>query len=474
MEIRAGDRVEIGHVMLLASAEEPSQAVRFNEGTVISTSIRLRADQLLDRTAREKTATGTLVHLLAEVGQMLVMPRPLRETCEQVLEFVSRAVAGSRHVLLLRNEAGELVQMAARQRGGRSDEPLTLSRKILSTVLEECTSVIIADTTLDPRFQGNQSIVAQAVRSAMAVPLFDNTKVLGLIYVDSQELIAKFNAEQLEILTLLGNMAAVKITNARLLETEQERLRIAQELATAVQIQRGLLPKPPHLDGWEIEAYLETCYEVGGDLYDFRMLPNGRLLFLLGDVAGKGMGASLLMSSFLSAGRVLYQSAVDPGEISRRLGSAMAAAESGRFVTGFLGCLDPATGSLQYVNAGHPAACLVSDRGVRELESNGIPFGILADFDYQTAEAKIEPDELFAVFSDGIPEAQRGEEMFDDDRVRASLTGARSLPTLIEARRKVYEDVAAFVGDYPRSDDITLILMRRRQPGLGDSAPSHA
>jgi len=341
-------------------------------------------------------------------------------------------------------------------------------------VLEECTSVIIADTTLDPRFQGNQSIVAQAVRSAMAVPLFDNTKVLGLIYVDSQELIAKFNAEQLEILTLLGNMAAVKITNARLLETEQERLRIAQELATAVQIQRGLLPKPPHLDGWEIEAYLETCYEVGGDLYDFRMLPNGRLLFLLGDVAGKGMGASLLMSSFLSAGRVLYQSAVDPGEISRRLGSAMAAAESGRFVTGFLGCLDPATGSLQYVNAGHPAACLVSDRGVRELESNGIPFGILADFDYQTAEAKIEPDELFAVFSDGIPEAQRGEEMFDDDRVRASLTGARSLPTLIEARRKVYEDVAAFVGDYPRSDDITLILMRRRQPGLGDSAPSHA
>jgi serine phosphatase RsbU (regulator of sigma subunit) len=265
----------------------------------------------------------------------------------------------------------------------------------------------------------------------------------------------------------------VKITNARLLETEQERLRIAQELATAVQIQRGLLPKPPRIPGWEIEAHLETCYEVGGDLYDFRTLADGRLLFLLGDVAGKGMGASLLMSSFLAAGRVLYPSSNDPGHIATRLGSAMAAAESGRFVTGFLGCLDLASGTLQYVNAGHPAACLVSSRGIRELESNGIPFGIFDDFEYTSAEAKIEPDELFAVFSDGIPEAHRGEEMFEDDRVRASLTAARSLPTLDEMRRRIYEDVATFVGDYPRSDDITLILIRRRAPNLADSAPSH-
>src|SRR6185503_1238600 len=119
----------------------------------------------------------------------------------------------------------------------------------------------------DPRFQGQQSIVAQSVHSAMAVPLFDNEKVLGLLYVDSHDLTISFDNDQLELLTLLANMAAVKITNARLLEADRERDRIAQELNNATRIQRDMLPSgTPTVPGYDLEAYLETCNEVGGDL----------------------------------------------------------------------------------------------------------------------------------------------------------------------------------------------------------------
>ena len=112
--------------------------------------------------------------------------------------------------------------------------------------------------------------------------------MLGLIYVDSQDLRVTFGQDRLEVLTLLANMAAVKITNARLLEREEARMRMEQELATAARIQRGLLPpEAPALGGWELDAYLQTCYEVGGDLYDFYRRPDGRMMFVLGDVSGR-------------------------------------------------------------------------------------------------------------------------------------------------------------------------------------------
>ncbi len=473
LEIKSGDRLEVGHVALRVTDQDPGQVVQFSDGTILSSSLRMRADQILQRRS-QGTASDQMVHLLADAGRLLVLPRPLKETCEELLQFVERAVPASRYVILLQQQVGsEPVQIAARTRAGRANQPLGLSRSIMQTVLDECTSVLTGDAALDPRFRGQQSIVAQAVHSAMAVPLFDNQKVLGLIYVDSQDLAVTFREDQLELLTLLANMAAVKITNARLLEAEQARARMAQELATATQIQRGLLPAlPPEVPGYEVEAFLETCFEVGGDLYDFYLAPDGRLLFVLGDVSGKGMGAALLMSSFLASARVLYDTCTDPGELATRLGSIMNRSTTpGRFVTGIVGCLDPGSGLLHYVNAGHPSPCLVLGAELRQLESTGVPFGILPQFSYRSDSVEIRPGELMAIFSDGIPEAQRGEEFFDDERLhRVLLEGAASdLPGL---RSQLMAQVEEFLGEEPRSDDITLVLLRRSRAGADPSRPA--
>jgi len=476
LEIGPGDRIEIGDLTLSVSGDEPSQLVMVPEGARVDTAVQLRADRLIEKHASPREGAQPLVALLAAAGQLLVMPRSLQETCDEILEVTARAVPGTRHILIMRDEAsGELRQVSARHLGGRPGRALALSHSIVDRVLEECTSVLTADALEDPRFSAHESVVSQGVRSAMAVPLFDNHKVLGLIYVDSQDFGVAFTPQQLEVLTLLANMAAVKISNARLLDAEQGRLRLAHELATAAQIQRGLLPPAPVVPGWQVDTYLETCHEVGGDLYDCRFRPDGRLIFLVGDVSGKGMGAALLMSSFLASARVLYESCSNAGELATRLGAIVCAnGDPKRFVTGFLGCLDIDTGTLHYVNAGHPSAALLHGDEVHPLESNGVPFGVLPDFAYRAAAARIGPGQMLAVFSDGIPEAQRGLEFFGEARLYEALVGAAAASDLAEVRRDVLARVDAFLGDTPHSDDITLLLIRREAaPGTGP-APRHS
>ena len=462
LEIRPGDRIEVGHILLTVTDQPPGSPVRLSDATVLGSSLRLRPGEILERRMRGG-GSARLVHLLADAGRLLVLPRPLRETCDELLRFVEQALRASRYVLLLRSESGELVQMAARTRGGPANQPLALSRAIMGEVLEQCTSVLTADAALDPRFQGQMSIVAQSVHSAMAVPLFDNERVLGLIYVDSHDPGTSFGEEQLELLTLLANMAAVKITNARLLETEQVHARIVQELARAAEIQRGLLPvAPPRLAGYEFDAFLETCYEVGGDLYDFHVAADGRVLCVVGDVTGKGMGAALLMTSFLSSARVLYEACPDLGELARRLNAIThRSTDAGRFVTAVIGRLDPASGRFEFVNAGHPAPTLVGDGELRRLESGGLPFGILPDAEYTAAAAELQPGGLLALYSDGIPEATHGGAFYDEERLDRVLRAAAEQDELATLRARVLADVRAFVGDEPRSDDLTLLLLRR-------------
>jgi phosphoserine phosphatase RsbU/P len=462
--VSVGDRLEIGSVMLQVEDGDAPAPLRLSDATVVQSSTRMRIADVLERQTRTGAGNAAVLRLLAEAGQLLVLPRPLAETCQEILKFVERAIPGSRHsLMLIEPGAAEPVQVAASGRGGARDRPLGLSRSIMRTVLDECTSVLTRDAATDQRFAGQQSIIAQAIHSAMAVPLFDNEKVLGLIYVDSTNPAVTYADEQLEILTLLANMAAVKISNARLLEAERQADRIRQEVATAALIQRGLLPvQPPAVAGHTFDAYLESCYEVGGDLYDFHIRADGRVIFMAGDVTGKGMGAALLMSSFLASARVLYDTCQDPGELATRLGDIVhRSTDAGRFVTGFVGVLEPASGTLDYVNAGHPPPLLLCGGELRELPATGVPFGILPGFVYRTTSTRLEPGELLALYSDGIPEAQRGDDFFDDERLHQALRECADMTDLPAVSRHLLERVETWLEGAARSDDVTLVLLRR-------------
>lgn len=465
--LRAGDVIEFGSVSLQLSDDATTPISAVTGPTGPRSSIRLSAKSILSGDVPGRTHEGRIVSLLAEAGQLLVLPRPLKETCEAILEVVARAVPATRLSLLLRGPGvNELLPVASRQRAAVAGaRPLAISRTIIEAVLSDNTSVLTTDATEDPRFREQLSIVAGSIHSAMAVPLFDNEKVLGLLYADSDMPGLSFEQEQLEILTLLANMAAVKITNARLLDAEQSRLRMQQELATAMTIQQGLLPAdPPELPGYECLARLESCYEVGGDLYDFLVSEDGSLWLLQGDVTGKGMGAALLMSSFIASARVLMETGAPLDIIATRLNAIMLRqTDPIHFVTMFLGHLAPTTGRLTYINAGHSPALLLSASGTTRLDASSPPVGMFPNLPFVTAEDTLEPGALLAIFTDGIPEARRTstDEFFEDERTEGALRELLTLP-LAEIAQGLIERVDAFLAGEARSDDITLTLIRRR------------
>ncbi len=461
--IADGDVLEFGQVQVRVGGGKAPDATRFSESAGIDSSVRMAARDIISGASGRGAASARLVGLLAEAGQMLVLPRPLQETCDAVLGVVERAVPARRLVLLLRETPdAEPVQFAVRHMGRPTQEPLALSRTILASVLDDCTSVVTRDASLDPRFQGQASIVAQSIRSAMAVPLFDNERVLGALYADTTDPRVQYDDQHLEVLTVLANMAAVKITNARLLESDAARRRMVQELETAARIQRSLLCALPECPGVDCLARLETCYEVGGDLYDLHRRTDGRLVVVIGDVSGKGMGAALLMSSTLSSARVLYDSCHDPAELVTRLNAVLfRSTEAGRFVTLFVGCLDPASGALHYCNAGHNPPLIVGPAGLRELAATGIPVAMLEQFPYEAATATLAPGETLALYTDGIPEAMCGREFYGDERLAAMLRGAGRDVALGVTAQALLADVDAFAAGTPRADDVTLLLVRR-------------
>jgi serine phosphatase RsbU (regulator of sigma subunit) len=160
--------------------------------------------------------------------------------------------------------------------------------------------------------------------------------------------------------------------------------------------------------------------------------------------------------------RALYDAHSDVAEMANRLSRLVApTGDTGRFVTAILGCLDPATGALQYVNAGHPPPVLVRSGEITELPGGGPPFGVLPDFAFTTDSSQMLPGDMLAVFSDGVTEAQRGEEMFDEVQLRPTLLEASRCASLAAGRDLVVQKVDSFLAGAHRSDDLTLLLMAR-------------
>ena len=467
--LQPGDTVHIGSVELRVISDELTPHFALTETSLLGATLKLPTDQLFAQRAHTPEGAQQLVHLLAEAGHQMVLPQSLEATYDEMIRFVEKAVPASRYILLAKPEhGGDFVPVAGRARAGLAGEPLVLSRAILRTVIEENSAVLTRNAVFDPRLRGSESTPPPGVRSAVAVPLYDEERLHGILYVDSQDPGLQLGEDQLELLTLLGDMAAVKISNTRLLKEEQAGALLKQQVAMAAGIQRALLqPAPPAPPGFEIEAFLAPCQEVGGDLYDFHACPDGGLVFVVGDVIGKGLPAAMLMTVFLSALRVLYEFCSELGELAAKLsGYVYRGTDPMHFVTGFIGCLNPATGRLRYVNAGHPSPLVAGPGGVRALASTGLPFGILPDATYEVGEADLAPGELLAAFSDGITEAGCAGRFFEETRLREVLAEVARAEPLAAARAALVRRVDEFLDGAPRSDDITLVLIRREGPAV--------
>ncbi|MDQ3013564.1 MAG: SpoIIE family protein phosphatase, partial [Acidobacteriota bacterium] len=416
--------------------------------------------------------------IISRVSLTLLSPLSLEETLKQVLDCVFDVLSADRgYVMLLERPEGkpkngqeaelELVckAMKAGSKSPTLDQGIRLSQSITEQVLKHGTSVLTSDAQQDPRFQERQSIVLGGVRSVMAVPLAIEGRVSGMVYVDNPYYSNRFTERDLQLLKLVADVASIRIENVRLLEVQQEQKRLANELAVASEIQIRLHPaSPPALEGYDMIGVSFPCYEVGGDYFDFIEKRDGRYVIALGDVSGKGVAASLLMSSIHAAVRAHTTTRLSASEVIGEINQYIYDnTPANRYVTLFYSELDPRSHQLTYINAGHNPPMLVRASGeVTTLDIGGFPVGITQFCDYREGWVELEPGDVLVIYSDGVTESQNEEgEEFDESRLVEIVQRNRGR-TAAGLRDRIDEALAKFVGKAKTVDDLTLVIVKRK------------
>jgi serine phosphatase RsbU (regulator of sigma subunit) len=394
---------------------------------------------------------------LLDAGRKLDGNRPLPELFSTILGLAVKSVGAQRGLVLVLDN-GELQPKAAK------GEHFLIPSAVRDHVMEQRQSLLTGDTSLDHNLRGSNTIVGQRIKSLIAVPLQTNDKVIGFIYVDSPDFMRPFTYDDLTMLTVMANIAAVRIEHARLADEEKEKEKLAEELRRAAEIQSNLLPRSaPEVPGLDFYGFSLPCRSVGGDYYDFLPLPDGRWAVVIGDVAGKGMPAALMMSSLQARVQLLFEQAGELGGIVTRLNRAVAASCPGnRFITFFVAVIDPSSGVVEYCNAGHNPPYLVGAGGtVDPLVTGGPVLGILQNFSYSAGFTSLDPGDTLIMFTDGVTEARSaGDDEYGEERVLAQIAALRGSGAR-EIASSIYEDLERFMGVAPAADDVTLVVAHR-------------
>lgn len=485
--LTAGGRIQIGETEIIFddgtyNSSMGATMITDNTGSLPEATIALASGDrttsgLLEaiegaRTKPEEIAAvrsakeGDLLALISKVGITLLASATLNETLEQIVSLVFEAVPADRCLLMMRDEGSEELRVAVarlRDRVGEVGE-IRVSRNVLDEVVMRGKSVLTSDAQHDPRFASG-TVVLQGIRSVLAVPLGVADQVFGIIYADSPIADGRFTEDHLKLLTTLASVAAIRVENARLAEARLQQERLERELALAMEIQQRFQPAaPPHVPGYELQGISFPCYEIGGDYYDFIKRDDGRLVIALGDVSGKGTAAALLMSSLHAA--IHAQSGSHDSLVATISAVNRYLADNippNRFVTLFYAELDPETGTVSFLNAGHNPPLIVHSAGtVEQLASGGLPLGIKPNAEFREGRTQMQLGDVLVIYSDGVTEAASpsGEE-FGSTRlyevvsrnIDASAAGIRD---------RIESALTKFSQGTQAADDITLVIVKRQ------------
>jgi serine phosphatase RsbU (regulator of sigma subunit) len=466
--LREGDVITLGEHSLTFCLEESEDESPDPEGTRV-----FSVKELSDITTKPAIDPAELQHqnrvlaVLSRAASELVVHRPLKQLFDFVLDLLFEAVAPERGAILLLEGSPPALQIKASR--SRKGEALTrVSRSIGRRVMEDRVSLLLPNVMEDVRFRAEQSILSSGIRSAMCAPLWfspgggGKDLVIGLVYLDSFQQSHSFNEEDLRILTALANVAAAKIENVRLLEESLEKRRLEEDMKMAAEIQTGLLPREaPKVAGYDLVGSNHPCRTVGGDYYDFA-LDDGRLLLALGDVSGKGTPAALLMTVLRASVRGHWADPQLAEAVSRINRTVCQNVPTNKYITFFMAALDPATGKLGYVNAGHNPPLLIRANGsVERLTEGGMVLGFFDGIGYADGGVEMRAGDTLLAFSDGVTETwnPEGDEFGEDGLTDLAVRG-RGLDAAA-LQDEILRGLEVFAAGAKATDDRTLIVLKR-------------
>jgi sigma-B regulation protein RsbU (phosphoserine phosphatase) len=302
----------------------------------------------------------------------------------------------------------------------------------------------------------------------LLVPLRESQRLSGCIALAAKLSEEPYGTEDRELLVTVAHQAALALENADLLAVARREAQFAREVEIARDVQRNLFPRElPQIAGWEVAAICRPARAVAGDYYDVLLAEDGAIGVALGDVSGKGVGASLL-----SAGLHAMIRSRLPGEgcdLARLLADLnthlLGSSAAEMFATLVVARIDPRDGRVTYVNAGHPPPLLLTGAGTRWLDQGGPLAGVVPDARYVTGELCMQPGDLFVIYSDGVTEAERSSgparELFGDRRLLEALRDARE-GSAAQALEGLLGAVERWSGAGDPADDISVIVVKRQ------------
>jgi sigma-B regulation protein RsbU (phosphoserine phosphatase) len=480
-ELKRGDEILVGSTRIiydkeLSSNVEVTEVIQGSRN--INTIIPLKdilKKQDIDTTIQSLATPADFLKIksdyksmavLNEVSKALVLHQPLHELLERIMDLISEYLPMDRGVLMLKE--GNPPQMIAKVpriiNKNLLRQKILVSQSIISLVLDNHSSVLTADAQTDDRLKMKESIIKSNIHSAMCVPLWNNREIIGVIYADRISLLEQFTEDDLRMMTLLSNLAAVKIENSRAVEKAIEIEKFQKELALAAQIQKDFLPKKnPVCDRLDIAWMFIPCNQVGGDYYDFISIDPCRLALIVADVSGKGISAALLMASLRAALIAEVGPQFRLENVAAKLNDFVHSSSApNRFISCFVCDLDMTTGQLRYVNAGHNPPIIISkDSKVRRLDPTGFCLGMFPSVSYDVAEVTVDKGETVVLYTDGITDARNSANKdFGEDTLISLLKKSAKKPAA-EIVSKVNAELGSFSSGVDAFDDMTLIVLKR-------------
>lgn len=470
---------------------EPDGTVREWVGTCTDITERVQAYELMEERVRERTRElSTLLEVAHKVASTLELEPLLGVILDQIRRVVDFTGAS---ILVVE---GDYLRTAA-YRGPMSQEQASQLRFSLvragvnwQTVKDQQPVIIDDVYGVDVAARAFRDMVGEHlhgdlayIRSHMGIPLILKDRMIGQLTLSHSEP-NHYTRHHADLATAIASQAAVAIENAQLykrageLAALEERGRLARELLekerlegeleVAHRIQKALLPRElPEIQGWKLAVHYRSARAVGGDFYDFYNLPDGRLGMVIGDVAGMGVPASLMMATAHSILRGAAQMSSSPGHALTRANDLLYRdMPANMFVTCFYASLDPKTGQLQYANAGHNLPYRARAGVVDELRARGMPLGLMPQMQYEERTMLLEPEDTVLLYTDGLVEAHDSRRrLYGGLRVRELMRDHRSNGER-ELIDSLLSDLGRFTGlSWEQEDDLTLVTIQWRRSG---------
>lgn len=465
----------------LAKNEKAEEEDETGMTTIEATQSKGSAQQFLEVAPSDRLRA--LLEISTNLSRMLDLDPLMAQIAETLFSVFRQA---DRCFVLILDENGRPAPKVMRSRRPALDDT-RFSRTVVKKTIESMQSYLSEDASSDASLGPAASIAEFKIRSVMCVPLANaEGKAIGAIQLDTQDRTKKFSLDDLNLLTIVANLAGVAIEKARLHEAVLAREKEQKEIELARKVQLGFLPQTlPDVVGYEFYSHYSPAQTVGGDYYDFISLPNGQVAVVLGDVAGKGVPAALLVAKLSSEVRFCLLTVPNLAQAVCLLNEQMIRGGLGdRFVTLAVMVLDPVAHTVTIVNAGHMSPKLYRDATDQlvdaiSLDATGLPIGTLPGYPYEQVTLHLEVGDSLIVYTDGVTDAMNpAGVMFGPEAVEKNLLpDEASLPGEAQRAKRVGERLVAAVRTHAngraQNDDIAVVSLGRLEASLGPNTSTN-